>query len=91
MRGTIKWYDPAKGYGFIKGASSDIFLHRVELEKIGLDSIDSGEMVEFERVVSSRRPGKFEATRLRLIGRPVPGRPAGAAPIRFGPGYFDDR
>jgi CspA family cold shock protein len=48
MRGTIKWYDRVKGYGFIQTEdSTDIFLHRSGLEEAHTD-LKTGQAVEFE-------------------------------------------
>jgi CspA family cold shock protein len=48
MRGTIKWYDRVKGYGFIQTEeSTDIFLHRSGLESPHT-ALEAGQPVEFE-------------------------------------------
>lgn len=50
MRGTVKWFNATKGYGFIapEGASKDVFVHVSEVQKAGLAGLDQGEIVEFE-------------------------------------------
>jgi cold shock protein len=48
MRGTIKWYDRVKGYGFIQtDDSKDIFVHRSGLED-PRTALETGQAVEFE-------------------------------------------
>jgi cold shock protein len=45
--GTVKWYDPVKGFGFIsvEGESKDLFVHRSVLERAGLRDLAEGERV----------------------------------------------
>ena len=46
--GKIKWFNPAKGYGFIEQEGKDVFLHVSALEKAGIDTLKEGEQIEFE-------------------------------------------
>ena len=48
--GKIKWFNPAKGYGFIENGTGgkDVFLHVSALEKAGIDTLKEGEEIEFE-------------------------------------------
>ena len=48
--GKIKWFNPAKGYGFIENGTGgkDVFLHVSALEKAGIDTLQEGEEIEFE-------------------------------------------
>ena len=46
--GKIKWFDSAKGYGFIEQEDKDVFLHVSALEKAGIDTLEEGEEIEFE-------------------------------------------
>ena len=48
--GKIKWFNPAKGYGFIENdaGGKDIFLHVSALEHAGIDTLEEGEAVSFE-------------------------------------------
>jgi CspA family cold shock protein len=60
-KGTVKWFNSDKGFGFIipDDGGKDIFLHHSELRKTGLREIDEGAKVEYDtknergRVVSS--------------------------------------
>ena len=49
-KGKIKWFNPAKGYGFIENdeGGKDIFLHISALEQAGIDTLEEGEAVSFE-------------------------------------------
>ena len=47
--GKIKWFNPAKGYGFIEHeGNKDVFLHVSALEEAGIDKLTEGEEIEFE-------------------------------------------
>lgn len=50
MKGTVKWFDSAKGYGFIKTEEgSDIFVHYTGInKKDGFRGLEEGQNVEFE-------------------------------------------
>jgi CspA family cold shock protein len=47
MSGTVKWYDPAKGFGFVSvnDGGKDVFVHRSALSRAGLDSLAEGQQV----------------------------------------------
>ncbi|MCY4496870.1 MAG: cold-shock protein [Rhodospirillaceae bacterium] len=66
--GTIKWFNPAKGYGFIQpeDGSRDVFVHISAVERAGLGTLDEGQKVSFE--VMSGRDGKSSAENLALAG-----------------------
>ena len=48
--GKIKWFNSAKGYGFIENdaGGKDVFLHVSALEQAGIDTLEEGEAVSFE-------------------------------------------
>jgi CspA family cold shock protein len=50
MQGIVKWFNPAKGYGFIEqqGDGSDVFVHYSEIQMDGYRTLAEGESVEFE-------------------------------------------
>jgi CspA family cold shock protein len=62
--GTVKWFNPTKGYGFIQpqGGGKDVFVHISAVERAGLSSLNEGQVVEYE-VVSNR--GKESADNLK--------------------------
>jgi CspA family cold shock protein len=65
-RGTVKWFNSQKGYGFIQpqsGGGKDVFVHISAVEKAGLPGLDEGQVVEYEEV-SNR--GKTSAENLKV-------------------------
>ena len=65
--GTVKWFNPTKGYGFIQpqggGWGRDVFVHISAVERAGLSSLNEGQAVEYE--IESNR-GKESATNLKV-------------------------
>ena len=48
-QGVVKWFNAAKGYGFIQRQSGeDVFVHFSAIEAEGYKSLNEGELVEFE-------------------------------------------
>jgi CspA family cold shock protein len=66
LDGVVKWYDPARGFGFIlpNDGSKDIFVHVTALRRSGLDGLDPGQPVRM--AVSQARRGR-EASQITLI------------------------
>lgn len=48
--GTVKWFNPTKGYGFIEpeGSGKDVFVHITAVEKAGLDSLKPGQRIKYD-------------------------------------------
>ena len=48
--GTVKWFNPAKGFGFIQpeDGGKDVFVHISALERAGISSVTEGQKVEYE-------------------------------------------
>jgi cold shock protein len=63
--GTVKWFNPTKGYGFIQpdDGGKDVFVHISAVEKAGFSSLAEGAKVSYE-VITDR--GKQSAGNLRL-------------------------
>ncbi len=50
-RGTVKWFDAKKGYGFISQESGeDVFVHYTAIQEEGFRTLDEGQTVEFDVV-----------------------------------------
>ena len=66
--GTIKWFNPAKGYGFIQpdDGSRDVFVHISAVERAGLGTLNEGQKVSFELMPG--RDGKTSAENLAVTG-----------------------
>ncbi len=57
QKGTVKWFNPTKGYGFIKPADGDkdVFVHVSAVERAGLRSLNEGQAIEYELVTNRGR------------------------------------
>ena len=86
-RGTVKWFNSAKGFGFIQpdDGGSDVFVHVSAVESAGLHGLNDGDIVSYE-LEQDRRSGKLSAGQLQVLGSgPAPDR----GPPRGGGGGFD--
>ncbi len=65
--GTVKWFDPIKGYGFIQPSdgSRDAFVHISAVERAGLKGLREGQEVEYDLVPG--RNGKSSAENLTVL------------------------
>jgi len=63
--GTVKWFNPTKGYGFIQpsGGGKDVFVHISAVERAGLSTLNEGQQVDYE-IISDR--GKESAGNLKV-------------------------
>lgn len=64
--GTVKWFNPSKGFGFIQPESGlkDVFVHVSALERAGIRKLDDGQAVSFD--LERDRDGRESATNLAL-------------------------
>ncbi len=64
--GTVKWFNPTKGFGFIEpeNGGSDVFVHISAVEQSGLDGLAEGQKIEFE--VQEQR-GKNAACNIKEV------------------------
>jgi CspA family cold shock protein len=65
--GTVKWFNPAKGFGFIEPSdgSKDAFVHISAVERAGLATLNEGQKVEYEIVPG--QGGKSSAENLVVL------------------------
>ena len=64
-KGTVKWFNNQKGYGFIQVENGkDVFVHISAVERAGMSTLDEGQKVSFD-IVADRRTGKSSAENLR--------------------------
>jgi len=82
--GTVKWFNTAKGFGFIQpdDGGSDVFVHISALNQAGLDGLNEGDKVDYE-LEQDRRSGKLAATQITVTEHGVPS----AAPRRSAGGF----
>jgi CspA family cold shock protein len=66
--GTVKWFNPTKGYGFIQpdNGGSDAFVHISAVERAGLSTLNEGQKVSYE--LQQGRNGKYAAEDLKVTG-----------------------
>jgi CspA family cold shock protein len=64
-KGTVKWFNSVKGYGFIAPADGgkDVFVHATAVERSTLGSLNEGQTINYE-IEQDRRSGKESAVNL---------------------------
>ncbi len=64
-RGTVKWFNATKGYGFIqREKGGDVFVHHSALQMEGFRTLNEGDAVEFETVEGPKGLQAQNVTRL---------------------------
>lgn len=65
MKGTVKWFNAKKGFGFISDEEgNDVFVHFSALQMDGFKILDEGDEVEFEVVNGEKGPQAANVTKL---------------------------
>ena len=67
VTGTVKWFNDAKGYGFItpENGSKDCFVHHTAIKADGFRSLSEGERVEFDVVEGAKGPAAENVTKVK--------------------------
>ncbi len=67
-KGTVKWFNATKGFGFIQpdDGSADVFVHISAVERAGLRSFNDGQKISYELVLD-KRSGKTSADQLNAL------------------------
>ncbi len=67
MKGTVKWFNHQKGFGFIEPeeGGSDAYVHISAVEQAGLASLEEGNKVEYD--LTEGRNGKVAADNLKML------------------------
>jgi cold shock protein len=65
ITGTVKWFNDAKGYGFIsREGGPDVFVHFSAIQGSGFKSLAEGDRVEFEIVQGQKGPQAADVTKV---------------------------
>jgi cold shock protein len=66
--GTVKWFNPTKGYGFIQpeSGSKDVFVHISAVERAGMQTLREGQKLSFE--IQRGSNGRESAENLTVVG-----------------------
>lgn len=67
--GTVKWFNPAKGFGFIENdnGGSDVFVHFSSIVAEGFKTLSEGQKVTFETEADPKDPEKLRAVNVRVV------------------------
>ena len=67
-KGTVKWFNSPKGFGFIQpeNGDKDVFVHISAVERAGMSTLNEGQQISFD-IVADRRSGKSSADNLRAV------------------------
>jgi CspA family cold shock protein len=67
-RGAVRWFNDAKGYGFLVGADDrEVFVHYSSILSVGFRSLNAGQLVDYEEEAGPRGP---YAVRLSVVADP---------------------
>jgi cold shock protein len=67
-KGTVKWFNNAKGYGFLgRDGGPDVFVHYTSIQREGYKSLKEGDEVEFDIIQGTKGPQADQVFRIREI------------------------
>ena len=66
MQGTVKWFNDAKGFGFITpdDGSKDVFVHHTAIASQGFRSLSEGDRVEFQTEQGAKGPQAIQVKKI---------------------------
>ena len=65
MKSRVKWFNDAKGYGFIENNEfEDVFVHYSQIKKEGYKSLSTGDIVEFDLITTDKG---YQAKNISLV------------------------
>jgi len=68
-KGSVKWFNNAKGYGFLgREGGNDVFVHYSSIQLDGYKSLKEGEMVEFDVIQGAKGPQADKVIRVNSAG-----------------------
>ena len=67
-KGTVKWFNAEKGYGFISNdeTGEDVFVHFSAIQMDGFKTLSEGQKVTFDTEADPRDPGKLRAVNVNI-------------------------
>lgn len=67
-KGTVKWFDASKGYGFITSdnGSEDVYVHFSAIQSDGFKTLNEGQKVTFDTETDPKNPRKTRAANVRI-------------------------
>ena len=67
-KGTVKWFNNAKGYGFLgREGGADVFVHYSSIQREGYKSLKEGDEVEFDIIQGTKGPQADQVSRLKEV------------------------
>jgi CspA family cold shock protein len=64
-QGTVKWFDDAKGFGFLQqDGGGDVFVHHTEINMQGFKTLSEGDRVEFDTTQGPKGPKATNVTKI---------------------------
>ena len=67
LKGTVKWFNPTKGYGFIEpeGGDKDVFVHISAVQAAGMTTLEPDQKIQYE--LEDGQNGKVSAGNLKAV------------------------